>query len=140
MLACLPILLYLDYTITQIKRSLIMDVMGLQGKWVYNKKGIRLKAKIIRLVEQHFFTCISIHQFLLLTSHHAFFFLLSSFFSFHSHYSFIHHFFFSKITMTFLRVFCNLYTPTLIFLHPALSSSCTSSTNPMIGLENIIFF
>ena len=32
MLACLPILLYLDYTIAQIKRSLFMVVMGLQGK------------------------------------------------------------------------------------------------------------
>ena len=38
MLACLPNLLYLDYIIAQIKRSFIMDVIGLQWVSEFNNK------------------------------------------------------------------------------------------------------
>ena len=43
------------------------------------------------------------------------------------------------MTITFLMYIFNIYTPTLIFLHPTFSSLCSSSTNPMIRLENIVF-
>ena len=43
------------------------------------------------------------------------------------------------MNITFLMCIFNIYTPTLIFLHPTFSSLYSSSTNPMIRLENIVF-
>ena len=75
-----------------------------------------------------------------------FFFIFSLFFSFHSHHSFIctylctiNVFFLLMMNITFLMCIFNIYTPTLIFLHLIFSSLCSSSTNPMIRLENIVF-
>ena len=49
MLACPPILHYLDYIITWIKRSFRKVVMGLQGKWFkYEKKIYKAQSNFLK--------------------------------------------------------------------------------------------
>ena len=112
-------------------------------------------------MEHYFFTCILIHQFFLLISHHAFSFSFSSSSSSSSSspYSFpfiliilLYALIYAQSKLFFFRIMMNdnhylphVYLqylpppPTLIFLHPTFSSLCSSSTNPMIRLENIVF-
>ena len=60
---------------------------------------------------------------------------------FYMYFISIHNFFLEQINEKDCPFSCvSLYIyPHTFFLHPTLSSLCTSSTNPMIRLENIVF-
>ena len=120
MLACLPILLHLDYTNTQIKRSLFMVVMGLQGKWVKQERKIRHNVKDPHTSGALFFSFFKLNSHSpIFIVHHIKMNLFLLFFSLPFHL-FILTFFFNYqyyfVQKNTPHVSVNVYTPTLVSL------------------------
>ena len=121
MLACLPILLHLDYTNTQIKRSLFMVVMGLHGKWVKQERKIRHNVKDPHTSGALFFSFFKLNSHSpIFIVHHIKMPISLLFFSLPFHL-FILSLFFSTANTILLKkniphVFVNAYTPTLVSL------------------------
>ena len=117
MLACLPILLYLDYTNAQIKRSLFMVVMGLQGKWVKQERKIRHNVKDLQTSGAFFFFSNStfIHQFSFFITSKC----LYLFFSFLFLFTYLFSLFFQLPILFFFKsyhMYLSMYTPLHLFL------------------------